>query len=135
MGTIGAAPSPPGRSGRPTRLPAGWIVAAALFLFACLNLGCGKPQLDRETAAKLIAQSSAFKDLHVDKVTGVSIGEDGRAAEVEFQWTFPTVDEPGAASFSGRSVVSKAHLRLYDDGWRADENDLQRARSTGRVLD
>jgi hypothetical protein len=110
------------------------LAAGLLAILSCPSLGCAKPRLDRETAAKLIAQSSTFKDLHVDKVTGVSMGDDGRTAEVEFQWTFPTVDDPGAASFSGRSAVSKAHLRLYDDGWRTDEGDLERARSAGRAL-
>ena len=63
MGTIGAAPSPPGRSGGGPSSPAGWIVAGVLGIAfaALLAFQAGKRSTDRgaAVAVPVVAQVSS----------------------------------------------------------------------------
>ena len=103
------------------------IAAFCIIACACSRDPKGPPPLDRKLAADLIARSDAFANAlpnetrKIYKVTGIRTGVEGKTAEADFEWYY----ESGL--LAQHDLKATAGFRLYDDGWRVDEDSLSRS--------
>jgi hypothetical protein len=111
-------------------------VAAALIAL-CLASSCslsGKQKLDRERARKMLNQNATFameryfqnldtklglpphqkRQITVERVTGLAFEPGEKVAHADYVFHYG----------DGSVFRSQAEFRLYDDGWRLDDNAL-----------
>lgn len=116
-----------------------------LALFLVVAAGCSRQKIDRETAGIMITASRVWVEPFTSTiygmtdppggspypaarrallgVSGVAMEGDGKRAIADFRWKWTGIDPPlGDREFEGR-----AGFRLYDDGWRLNEDDVLRA--------
>ncbi len=104
-----------------------------IVVTAALSSACSHGELTRERAADLLRKSPVFIDARnlgagvtrsVLAVTGVR--QDGpTTAYADFEYEFKIPAGVALDSFREMKFHETARFRLYDDGWRLDENALR----------
>lgn len=99
-----------------------------LYLLLPLLLGCGQTSLNRVKALNILDNSESVKSakasgiaLNIKAVTGISRRDD-TTSEVEFTWQIAA----GQGNRSSADNSSTVPFKLYDDGWRVDEEAFRK---------